>query len=152
MKKRNRVYADTSVFGGVYDEGFSEASGRFFDEVVEGKHVVLVSDITARELQGAPLSARQFVADLPDGVVERLSFSGEMADLRDAYLSAGVLGPASSDDAAHVACATVARADYHFLEFSSSGKLGKDASFQCGELVAWVSARDDSHSKGGDNP
>ena len=34
-----------------------------------------------------------------------------MADLRDAYLSAEVVGPASSDDAAHVACATVAHAD-----------------------------------------
>ena len=73
--------------------------------------MVLVSEITARELQGAPLSVRQFLAGLPDEVLERIRFTGEMADLRDAYLSAEVVGPASSDDAAHVACATVAHAD-----------------------------------------
>ena len=34
-----------------------------------------------------------------------------MADLRDAYLSAKILRPKWSDDAAHVAAATVARVD-----------------------------------------
>ena len=95
----------------MYDEAFSGASGRFFDGLLEERHVVLVSEITARELQGAPLSVRQFVAGLPDEAIERIGFTGEMADLRDGHLSAEVVGPASSDDAAHVACATVAHAD-----------------------------------------
>ena len=76
MTRKTRVYADTSVFGGVYDEAFSGTSARFFDEVLEEKHVVLVSEITARELQGAPLSVRQFVADLPDEAIERIAFNG----------------------------------------------------------------------------
>jgi len=127
MSRRNRVYADTSVFGGVFDEGFADASRRFFDEVLRGEHAVLVSDITARELQDAPLSVREFVARLTDDALERLAFSEEMADLRDAYLSAGVLGVASSDDAAHVACATVARADlivsWNFRHLVNWGKM-----------------------------
>ncbi|MEK7250008.1 MAG: hypothetical protein AAB209_06235, partial [Bacteroidota bacterium] len=35
----------------------------------------------------------------------------EVIELRDAYLSAGVVGPKWVDDATHVAAATVARAD-----------------------------------------
>ncbi len=127
MNRKTKVYADTSVFGGLFDEGFSEASGRFFEEVVDGKHVVLVSEITARELEGAPLEVRQFVADLSDNALVRIPFTGEMADLRDAYLSADVLGPASSDDAAHVACATVAHADliisWNFRHLVNWGKM-----------------------------
>ena len=73
------------------------------------------------------MSVRQFVADLPDDALVRIPFSDEMADLRDAYLSAEVLGPASSDDAAHVACATVGRADliisWNFRHLVNWGKM-----------------------------
>jgi hypothetical protein len=31
-----RLYCDTSVFGGCFDEGFSEASNRLFEMVREG--------------------------------------------------------------------------------------------------------------------
>lgn len=34
-----RVYADTSVFGGVFDEGFEEASLAVFRQVREGRAV-----------------------------------------------------------------------------------------------------------------
>ena len=109
--KKNRIYVDTSVFGGVSDEEFSYITRRFFDEVRAGKHLLLLSEVTARELSGAPLDIRRHVAGLPEDVLEHLGFTGEMAELRDAYLDANVAGRRWSDDAAHVAAATVARAD-----------------------------------------
>jgi len=33
--RKLRVYADTSVFGGVFDDEFAEASRAFFDQVVK---------------------------------------------------------------------------------------------------------------------
>lgn len=106
-----RVYVDTSVFGGAFDDAFSVGSQRFFDEVRAGKYKIVFSMITAGELDQAPTQVRRLVSDLPPGSVERLVFTREMADLRDAYLEAGVVGVRWIDDAAHVAAATVARAD-----------------------------------------
>lgn len=109
--KQNRVYADTSVFGGVFDDEFRETTQSFFREVRAGKHVIWLSEVTARELRSAPPEVRKFVAELPEECLRELAFTEEMATLRDAYLVAKVVGRRWSDDAAHVAAATVARAD-----------------------------------------
>lgn len=37
---RLRVYADTSVFGGCFDDEFAEASRTFFDQVKSGRFVL----------------------------------------------------------------------------------------------------------------
>jgi len=111
MKRRNRVYVDTSVFGGVFDDAFSEVSRRFFAEAAEGRHIVLLSDVTLGELRDAPERVQEFAASLPEEAIEEFEFTPEMAELRDAYLAANVLGARWADDAAHVASATVARSD-----------------------------------------
>jgi hypothetical protein len=43
MRKSLRVYADTSVFGGVFDEEFKAASVAFFDEVRKGRFNLVIS-------------------------------------------------------------------------------------------------------------
>jgi len=45
VKKPLRVYADTSVFGGCFDDEFKAESVRFFDEVRQGQFVVVVSNV-----------------------------------------------------------------------------------------------------------
>ena len=109
--KKNRIYADTSVFGGVFDPEFARISTQFFDEVRKGRHILLISDITQEELKGAPLQVRQFVLDLPPNMIETHLFNKEMGELREAYMSAKVVERRSRDDASHVAVATVIRAD-----------------------------------------
>jgi predicted nucleic acid-binding protein len=111
MEKRNRIYADTSVFGGIADKEFESISKRFFEEVREGKHELIMSDVTAEELRDAPETIRLFIAGLPEGSIERVTLNQEMVALRDAYLAAKVVGRAQIDDAAHVAVATVMKAD-----------------------------------------
>ncbi|HPA44701.1 MAG TPA: PIN domain protein [bacterium] len=111
MIRKTRIYADTSVFGGVADEEFKTIAFRFFEEVHAGRYALIISEITARELRDAPVVVRQFVSTLPEDAVEDLPFTPEMLELRNAYLSAKVVGQRWSDDAAHVAAATVARAD-----------------------------------------
>lgn len=54
VKKPLRVYADTSVFGGCFDDEFKAESVRFFDEVRQGQFVVVVSNVTLDELELAP--------------------------------------------------------------------------------------------------
>ena len=49
-KRPVKVYADTSVYGGVFDEEFAEASMAFFDVVRTGEYILFVSDVVNQEL------------------------------------------------------------------------------------------------------
>lgn len=43
-KRPIKIYADTSVYGGVFDEEFAEASKAFFDLVRSGEYTLCVSE------------------------------------------------------------------------------------------------------------
>jgi len=108
---KQRIYLDTSVFGGCFDEEFAKDSLRLFAEIRAGKFILVLSETVMAELEKAPAHVWQLMWDLPDNVVQTVDLTAEMEKLKDAYLEAKVVGPASSTDAEHIAIATVARAD-----------------------------------------
>lgn len=110
--KRLRVYVDTSVFGGCFDEEFSDESKKLFEEIEKGKFLLVVSKTTFRELVGAPENVRNVLAKLSSSQMEVIEESAEIDTLRDAYLHAGVVGPASKIDAEHIATASIANVDF----------------------------------------
>ena len=105
-----KVYADTSVFGGVFDEEFAEGSRVFFEELRAGKFELVVSALVEEELKSAPKQVRELFDEF-SSAAEIAEISEEVLALRDAYLSAGVVTPKSTDDATHVALATISRCD-----------------------------------------
>jgi predicted nucleic acid-binding protein len=111
MMKPLRVYVDTSVIGCCLDAEYEDDSRALFAAVAAGQVRVLVSEVTLTELAGAPAEVRAVLDDLPDEAVEELPLTPEMVALRDAYVDARIVGERWLDDAAHVAAATVARAD-----------------------------------------
>ena len=128
LKTPLRVYADTSVFGGCLDTEFMTESLRFFEEVRQGQFIVVVSNVTLDELELAPDLVRAVLADLHPTQVEIVSTSPGSDGLRDAYLNAGVVGPSSSNDAAHIAVATICNVDLvvswnfkHIVHFEKIG-------------------------------
>ena len=60
-----RVYADTSVMGGCEDAEFRAECRRLFDAFRTGRAILVLSDLTLRELAGAPLRVREVLADVP---------------------------------------------------------------------------------------
>jgi len=108
---RIRVYADTSVFGGVEDPEFAEPSRRFFERVRDGTFILVLSPFTVRELDAAPAPVKQLLEDLPPENVEHVEDDADVAALADSYIAAGVLSEACRMDALHVAAGTVGRAD-----------------------------------------
>jgi len=102
-----RVYADTSVYGGVFDEEFAKPSRRFFDRVREGRFVLVVSRLVEDELRKAPTHVLAWFEQFRSGA-EGVAVSAEALTLRQAYIEAGIVTPKSRDDALHVALATVA--------------------------------------------
>ena len=102
-----RVYADTSVFGGLFDARFTVASTALFTHVESGRFKLVLSPLVDEELVQAPLAVREEFARL-SSLAERISPSPEIRLLQKAYLAAGILTPKSTADAYHVASATVA--------------------------------------------
>jgi hypothetical protein len=105
------VYADTSVFGGCLDDEFAEDSKRFFSEIRAGRFTLVVSSVILRELVDAPEDVRRILASLPAEHLESFPDCPEIVELRDAYVESGVVGSGSSEDAEHVAAASVADVD-----------------------------------------
>ncbi len=105
--KAIRVYADTSVFGGIYDEEFKEPSRIFFEQVKSGQFVLVTSAVVQDELVAAPLTVRYLFEELL-GLAEVADITASALELRDAYLQAKIVTPKYSADALHVALATVA--------------------------------------------
>lgn len=103
-----RVYADTSVYGGCFDEQFAESSKAFFDQVLSGRFRLVTSAVVEAEIVPAPLVVREQF-DRFSGLGEVVDISAECLALQEAYMNAGIVGTASENDALHVAIATVNR-------------------------------------------
>ena len=106
MKKPMRIYADTSVFGGVFDDAFALASRMFFEQGRENRIELISSALVVDELAAAPVTVQNFFLSYADHMHIR-DIPREAVQLRDAYLEAGIVGNASLADAQHVALATV---------------------------------------------
>ncbi|MCA9414069.1 MAG: PIN domain protein [Candidatus Omnitrophica bacterium] len=106
-----RVYCDTSVFGGCFDEQYMAASEALLDRFREGEFRLVLSQVTLGELAMAPVEVQGALRSVPGHNREFVRISDESLELRNAYLEAGVVGPSSQRDALQIAVATVARVD-----------------------------------------
>jgi len=105
-----RVYADTSVFGGPFDEEFAEASRRFFEVVDKGRFRLVTSGLVEEEIGQAPGQVQEFFVRSA-AKADLVESSSEAVSLRDAYVSLGVVSENYLADALHVALATVTGCD-----------------------------------------
>ena len=105
-----RTYADTSVYGGPYDEEFAEASRQFFAQVRAGRFSLVVLAVVEDELEEAPPEVWSiYETVLPEATVAEIT--EEVLDLQQAYPDAHILTPTWEDDALHIAVATVQGCD-----------------------------------------
>ncbi len=108
---RPRIYVDTSVIGGCFDEEFDEYSVQLFDEFISGKKMPIISDVVLFELEGAPEKVKNILKRVPGDHIEYVSLNDESITLANAYLEGGVVTESSLSDARHIAIATVERVD-----------------------------------------
>ena len=108
--KLQRVYTDTSVFGGVFDDEFAMPSREFFDLIQQGRFELMVSDISRKEIADAPVNVRLLFDEMLSDM-RVVAIDEEILNLRDSFISAGIVGEKWADDAGHVAAAIVGGAD-----------------------------------------
>jgi len=103
-----RIYADTSVFGGVFDKEFAEPTKKLFYEIDAGRFTIVTSAIVEAEIEPAPQKIRDFFAHY-ETIAEIVDVTQEMLFLQQQYINSGVVTPKSAEDALHVAIATISR-------------------------------------------
>src|SRR5688572_5767105 len=106
-----RIYTDTSVLGGCEDEEFREPSRRLLAAFERGELMLVLSELTVRELETAPPSVRMVLGRVPAAQIEALALSREADELAAAYIKDDAIGSRMRADALHIALATVARVD-----------------------------------------
>ena len=109
---KQRIYIDTSVFGGYYDIEFETCTVPLFERIYKGEFVVLLSAVTQDELENAPEKVQELVKSLKKEFTEFVDTSDEAVDLAAEYINEKVVGQTSYTDCLHIANATVSRADY----------------------------------------
>lgn len=109
---KQRIYIDTSVFGGHFDEEFKEHTIPLFNRIKAGEFVILYSTVTQDELENAPDKVKELVRSLRADMTEYIETSNEAIDLATEYITEKVVGKTSYADCLHIALATINRADF----------------------------------------
>ena len=105
-----KIYADTSVFGGMFDPEFDQPTKRFFAEIDAGRYRLVTSAIVAAEIEPAPKEVQKLF-DRYAATAEIVEIASDAIQLQTRYIDSGVVTRKSEEDALHVAVATVARCD-----------------------------------------
>lgn len=108
---KQRIYIDTSVVGGYFDEEFKEATTMLFDRLDNNEIIFVVSDLLDLELLNAPQHVRQLLHNYSSGKFQRVELTEEAIKLADTYISEKVVGKTSLEDCRHIALATIHKVD-----------------------------------------
>lgn len=110
MKKQG-IYLDTSVFGGLFDKEFKEFTEPLFRRIDNNEFVVIYSNVTMDELSSAPEKVRFRAESLPVISTEFVKSDIESAQLAKKYIDENVVGKTSFAYCLHIAIATIQNAD-----------------------------------------
>jgi len=111
MVKTPRVYVDTSVIGGCCDSEFQQWSEGLLKDFEMRLLLPVISEIVIAEILDAPPRVQERLAELHDADPEVIKVTPAAEDLAQAYLAQGILSANYSDDALHIALATIANVD-----------------------------------------
>ena len=109
---KQRLYIDTSVFGGHFDIEFAEFTIPLFERINRGEFTLLFSTVTQEELENAPENVRNLVKSIKAEHTEFLETTDFVVDLATDYITEKDVGQTSYADCLHIALATINRADY----------------------------------------
>lgn len=108
---KQKVYIDTSIVGGYFDEEFKEATIMLFERLERGEIIFVVSDLLDLELIKAPLHVKKHLLKYSADRFQRVELTEEAIFLADQYISEKVVGKTSVEDCRHIALATLNKVD-----------------------------------------
>ena len=108
---KQRIYIDTSVVGGYFDDEFKVATRELFKRFENGEIIFVISNLLDLELIGAPQNVRELLYKFSSEKFERIQLTEDAILLADTYISEKVVGKTSLEDCRHIALATINKVD-----------------------------------------
>jgi predicted nucleic acid-binding protein len=108
---KQRIYIDTSVVGGYFDEEFNEATIKLFERLDNNEIIFVVSDLLDLELINAPQHVKDHLFKYSADKFQRVELTEEAIKLADTYIDEKVVGKTSLEDCRHIAIATIHKVD-----------------------------------------
>jgi hypothetical protein len=106
-----RIYIDTSIVGGYFDEEFKDSTSLLFQRLEKREVRFVVSDLLDFELINAPNQVRELLFRFPLDLFDRVELTEEAFKLADKYVEEKVVGKTSIEDCRHIAMATIHKVD-----------------------------------------
>ena len=106
-----RIYIDTSVLGGCFDPEFAPWSNGLMRDFRAGRHVPVLSDVTAAEVASAPAPIRGLHQEMLGFAGVVLPVTSAVLTLVTQYEARKILGAKFRADMQHIALATIAGVD-----------------------------------------
>ncbi|MCH8010833.1 MAG: PIN domain protein [Candidatus Marinimicrobia bacterium] len=106
-----KIYADTSVLGGCFDDEFMEPSKQLIDDFKIGEKILVISDLTLREIENAPQKVKDVLESIPIEFINYAILDDEAKHLAQRYIKERAISLRSLVDAQHIAIATINRVD-----------------------------------------
>jgi predicted nucleic acid-binding protein len=108
---KQRIYIDTSIVGGYFDEEYKETTIQLFNRFENNEIKFVVSDLLDLELLYAPERVKNLLLQYSADKFERIELTEEAIILADKYISEKVVGKTSREDCRHIALATINKVD-----------------------------------------
>ena len=106
-----RIYIDTSVIGGCFDEEFKVWSDKLILEFLSGQKIAVISDVTIDEVMDAPKHIQDKLGEIINCEFnELIPIDQEAKDLAEKYIQDGAVSRKFYEDALHIAMATIHKA------------------------------------------
>ena len=109
--KTQRIYLDTSVIGGCYDDEFAMWSNGLMKDIESGLFQGVTSEIVEAEIADAPTEVWEKFLKFLEMNPEVLKINAEAIGLVDIYLKHKILAERFRNDMLHIALSTIADVD-----------------------------------------
>jgi predicted nucleic acid-binding protein len=107
----SRIYIDTSIVGGYFDDEFSVDTKALFKRLEDGEIIFMISSVLSQELQKAPEAVQKLLGQYDKDCFEYVELTSEAIELANRYVVEKVVGKTSINDCRHIALATLNKAD-----------------------------------------
>jgi predicted nucleic acid-binding protein len=107
IKKKRRIYLDTSVIGGCFDTW----SNALFKDFENSVYQPVLSEIVAHEIKSAPKRVINKFLELSNYDAEYVHITNIVMELTELYIDRKILTEKHYNDASHIALATVYEVD-----------------------------------------
>jgi hypothetical protein len=109
--KKDRIYIDTSIVGGFFDDEFELETKLLFKKLERQEVIFVVSDLLDIELERAPDNVKNLLYNFPNECFSRVNLTEEAKELGEKYILEKVVGKTSIEDCYHIAMATIQNVD-----------------------------------------